>query len=820
MMKKIFIFIALLAVIYAQSQESDKYKIVGQLVDENGVLIPFANAALFSTDSLLVTGAVSDGDGNFMIITDPGQFYLRLSFLSYEEKIISPLIVSNSDLNLGKIKMLSQAAQLDELVVQGERSQMELYLDKRVFNVGKDLSNISGSAADILDNVPSVTVDVDGNVNLRGSGNVRILIDGKPSGLTGISTADALQQLQANLIESVEVITNPSARYDAEGEVGIINIVLKKERRKGVNGSFALNAGYPLNYGGSYSLNFRKEKFNLFSSYGLNYRSGPGRGHSFQKFDRVDPITMRDTTFSYYQEDKRNRSGLSHNIRVGSDIFINDKNTITASLVIRKSDGRNTSNYIFQDYDALDNLVKTVDRNEVEKEPEINSEIGVNYRREFNRKDQVLTADFKWIENDETEKSEFEQFDDSDGSTIHQRSINTEDERNILAQVDYLNPFKNSKGKWETGLKASSRILGNRFQVEEQDDSEQWNILNDYDNDVVYTENIYAGYFIAGNEWNRFSLQGGIRGELSDISVELKKTNQTAYQNYFNLFPSAHLSYKLSEQKTIQLSYSYRISRPRFRELLPFSGFSNNRAIWGGNPNLRPEYTNSIEAGYLLNWTSGSILSSAYYRYRTGVIERVPLSDPNTGFVRPFPINLATENNFGLEFNFSWNPVKWWRFNTSANFFRAITDGTYEEINYFADTYTWNTRSTSRITFLKKLDFQTGFNYRAPRQTPTGSNKAMYHIDLGLSYDVFKGNGTLTFNVRDLLNSRKFRGTTQTNDFYSESVHQWRVRQMNLTFTYRLNQKKDRQRGRDRDEDGEWDDDNEFNGGEFNNNNN
>ena len=815
-MKK-FVFLGLFLLCFFQALSQD-YTISGKIVDDNNENVPFANAALFGADSSLVTGAVSDGNGNFVITTKPGLYYLRITFLSYEEKVISPIEIKASDVNLGKITMMSSAAVLEELVVQGERSQMELYLDKRVFNVGKDLSNISGSAADILDNVPSVTVDVDGNVNLRGSGNVRILIDGKPSGLTGISTADALQQLQANLIESVEVITNPSARYDAEGEVGIINIVLKKERRKGVNGSFAFNGGYPASYGASYSLNFRREKFNFFSSYGLSYRSGPGQGHSYQLFNRLDSITQQDTTFSYRQEDKRNRSGMSHNIRVGSDFFINDKNTITGSLVIRRSDGRNTSEYLFRDYDENDNLVRTVNRNEVEKEPEINGEAALNYRKEFDRKDQVLTVDFKWIENDETEKSEFNETDDSDGSLTKQRSINTEDERNILAQVDYVRPFDNSKGKWEAGAKAAIRVLGNRFHVEEQDNNEQWLTLADYDNDVVYTENIYAAYIMAGNEWNRLSFQGGLRGELSDISVELKKTNQANYQNYFNLFPSAHLSYKISEQKTVQLSYSYRLSRPRFRELLPFSGFSNNRSVWGGNPNLRPEYTNSIEAGYLLNWKTGSVLTSAYYRYRTGVVQRVPVDDPNNDFARLFPINLATEDNFGFEFNFSWNPVKWWRFNSSANFFRAITEGRYGEEDYFSDTYTWNTRSTSRITLFKKLDFQAGVNYRGPRITPIGKNKAIYNVDLGLSYDLFKGNGTLTFNVRDLFNSRKFRGTTETDEFYSESVSQWRVRQMMLTFTYRLNQKKDRQRGRDREEDGEWDGDNEFNGGEFNNN--
>src|SRR5690606_12075497 len=228
------------------------YKITGKIVEESGAPVPFANAALYSTvDSTLVTGAVSDDQGVFAIPAAPGKYFLNITFLSYQEKTIPNIQVANRDVELGSVILRSSSELLEEIVVQGEKSQMELYLDKRVFQVGKDLSNISGSASDILDNLPSVTVDVEGNVSVRGSQSERILIDAKPSGLAGISTADALEQLQGNLIESVEVITNPSARYDAEGEVGIINIILKKEERQGVNGSFSANAGHPDNFGAS-----------------------------------------------------------------------------------------------------------------------------------------------------------------------------------------------------------------------------------------------------------------------------------------------------------------------------------------------------------------------------------------------------------------------------------------------------------------------------------------------------------------------------------------------------------------------------------------
>jgi ferric enterobactin receptor len=771
----------------ANAQPGQQYTIKGQVLDENDIAVPFANAALYNNlDSSLVTGAVSNQEGLFSIKTSPGNFYLRVTFLSYKEKTIPQVNVITSDVNIGKIILKPSQQILDEVTVQSERSTMELYLDKRVFNVGKDLSNISGSASDILDNVPSVTVDVDGNVSLRGSENVRILINGKPSGLTGISTADALKQLQADLIESVEVITNPSSRYDAEGEVGIINIILKKERRKGINGAFTVSVGHPENYGGSFNMNFRKDKFNFFSSYGIRYRSSPGKGHSYQQF--FSP----DTTFSYFQDNSRTRAGISHNIIAGLDYYFNQKSVLTGSFLYRRSDGLNNSQYEFRDLDENNELVRTVLRREREENPEDNSELSLSYRKDFDQKNHYLTADFKWIENVETENSTFTETDDSDNSTVDQRSRNTENERNVLFQTDYIRPFKKS-GKMEAGLKATHRVINNDFLVEQLTDESTWDVVGEFNNNLIYTENIYAGYVMLGNEVDRFSYQAGLRGELTDISVELTRDNQTANQNYLDLFPSAHLAYKLNENKTVQLSYSYRLSRPRFRHLIPFSNYSNNRTLFTGNPDLKPEYTHSIEGAYLLDWESGSILSSAYYRHRTGVIERITVVD-SVGFNRIFPVNLSSENAFGLEFNFNWTPVQWWRFNANANFYRAITQGQFEEQQLKSDTYTWTSRIISRLSFLKKYDFQTSWNYRAPRQTPQGRRLSSYSIDLALARDVLKGDGSITLSVRDLFNTRKWRTIIEDPEFYSESTFQWRARQIILTFNYRLNKKKDARR--------------------------
>lgn len=785
---------------------SAQHTLSGGVQDSNNAAVPFANVAVMTVgDSSITAGSVTDDRGRFSIPINPGTYHVRITFLSFEEKWISSVKVpeNDNDIDLGNIILKQDTRLLETIEVEGERSQLELRLDKRIFNVGKDLSNISGSASEILDNVPSVSVDIDGNVSLRGSQNVRILIDGKPSGLTGISTADALRQLQGNLIESIEVITNPSARYDAEGEVGIINIVLKKERQKGLNGSFSANAGYPENHGASFTMNFRRQKMNFFSSYGINYRSSPGAGNSFQQFSTAD------TTFAYLQNSKRTRGGLSHNVRAGIDYFLDEYSTLTGALIVRASDGLNTSNFEYLDLDESNFITQRVTREEREEEPEFNSEIALSYRKEFPQKDRLLTADFKWIENIETERARFTEINHTLDSITFQRSGNSEDERNILAQIDYIHPFSKN-GKWEAGLRTTMRVLNNDFLVEQQNTEEGWDILDNFNNNLIYTENIHAFYFMAANEFNKLAVQAGIRGELSDISVELTETEEVNNQLYFNLFPSAHISYKLTPDKTVQLSYSYRLSRPRFRDLLPFSNFSDRRAQWGGNPNLRPEYTHSLEAGYLVNWETGSLLPSAYYRYRTGVIERIttPVDDPDASgqiLTRTLPVNLSTEDAYGFEFNLSWNPVKWWRWNSNANFYRAITEGQFEGQRLFSDTYTLSGRATSMVRFFQAYDFQTGFRYMAPRQTPQGRMKSIFTVDLGLSRDVLKKNGTLTLSVRDLFNSRKRRSIVESEGYYAESEFQWRARQIMLTFTYRLNREKDRNNGRSGD--GPGDDD-------------
>lgn len=775
-----FLFFTIIS-FFAISQNA----ITGVLINESGETIPFANIALHSQkDSSLLKGTTSEMDGAFNLRAKNGRYYIEISFLSYKTKRIPNINLENNNLDLGRIVLAPGVNELDEIEIQAEKSQMELKLDKRVFNVGKDLSNAGANAADILNNVPSVAVDIEGNVSLRGSQNVRVLIDGKPSTITGGSTADVLRQFQGNMIERVEVITNPSARYDAEGEVGIINIVLKKDERKGINGSVEAVAGYPDNYRTSFNLNFRKKAFNLFSSYGIGYQDAPGGGNNYQRF------ANEDTSYLYKSNNERSRSNWNQNLRLGADLFLNPRNTITLAGFYRFSDEENIADYEYLDLYSNEELFQRVTRKDVESEIGKSLESSINYTKTTQRKDEKFTIDLQWSESDDLEESDIVQRNFLTSENLLQKSSNLEANRTYLMQSDYVRPI-GKDGLFETGTRITLRTIENEFKVEELDSSGNFSILDQYNNDFLFDERIYAGYIMYGNKINRFSYQFGARVEHSDIQTELRLTQQKNKWEYTNLFPSAHLSYELESKNSFQVSYSKRINRPSFRYLLPFQTFSDQRNLWRGNPNLQPEFTDSYELGYLKYFPKGSLFSSIYYRHRTGVIDRITTVN-DLGFTERLPVNLATENNYGFEFNTNYKFTPKTVLNATFNFFRSITEGSYDGINLDNDVYTWSSRSTFRTSLKNKVDVQASFNYRAPQTTGQGKAKSIYSLDLSAAKDVMNGKGTIVASVRDLFNTRKRRSITQTPTLYSESEFQWRSRQFLLTFTYRIKQKKSR----------------------------
>lgn len=766
--------------LYSQSN----YTITGTVIDTEGQPQIGASVALHNPkDSSIITGAATKVGGNFKFEAKAGNYYIRITSVGMEPKVLDNINLT-ADMKLGIIKTEQSSELTDEVLVTAEKSIMELKLDKRIYNVNKDATNIGRNGSEILDNIPSVNVDPEGNVSLRGSGNVQILLDGKQSGMVS-NDPESLRQLMGDMIERIEIITNPSARYDAQGEVGIINIVLKKKQEAGYNGNIELRTGYPDNHAVTVSSNYRSESMNLFGSVGANYRNSPGSGNTDQRFYVYD-------TFNYTNTDlDRERGGTGLNFNIGSDFYLDDDNTLTFAGNYRFRDGDNLSKIIYSDYLPDGSLYRTTNRDDNENESKNDIELNLTYEKKFGgNKDHYLRFDSRYEQNKDIENSDITQSNSLTVDGTQQQSYNLEFERNQLYQLDYVYPFS-EEGKFETGAKANLRKVDNDYYVKEKV-GDEFEFLDGFNNNFVYYENIIAAYVMLGNQIDKFGWQVGVRSEYSDITSELLKTNYTNQRDYVNFFPSAHFNYKIGELNSLQASYSSRIQRPWFRSLMPFSSFTDSRNIWGGNPDLNPEYTDSYELGYLLNWEKGSILSNVYYRRGTDIIQSVTYID-SEGITQIRPSNIGIQNSYGVEFNISNDITDWWNTNANFNLYSSTITGNETVYNLNSEYFSWNTRFSSKMKF-SGYNFQITANYRAPEDTPQGQNLSMWWLDFGLSTDILDNNATLTLSGQDVFSTRLRRSVVNGETFSRESDHQWRKGQVTLTFAYRINQAKKREK--------------------------
>ncbi len=772
----------------------------GKVVDsETGTGLEFATVSIFSKkDSSVLGGGLTFTDGLFEVETKPGNMYAVVEFIGYEKSIIDPIVIDrekmrNGDrtVDLGVIEVSVSASQLDEVTIRAEKSQNNFSLDKRVFNVGKDLANRGGTAEDILDNVPSVTVDIDGTVNLRGSTGVRILINGQPSSFA--NEADGLKAFPADMIERVEVITNPSARYEAEGIAGIINIVLVKQRSSGFNGAFNSSVSYPLGGSLGANVNYRKNNINWFANYNINYRSSPGFGQLYQEVYLADQTTLETEQFRDME-----RTGLSNTIRGGAEYFFSDKSSLSGAIQYRVSDDGRLTSLTYLDYiQPADDPYSRTERVDTESEDEAGLQYNIDYKHEFSSRDHTLNVRLQYEDETEEESSDIVQnqfINNFEIPVLFQQSNNKEGQQNYTISADYVQPINGNKDhKYELGYRTTLRNIRNNFRVDSLID-DVWVPLANFTNEFSYDEDIHAVYAQYGNKFGKFSFQAGIRAEYAIINTELINTNEVNNRDSLNFFPSLFLNYNFNEANAVQLSYSRRIRRPRFRDLNPFFSFSDPRNFYSGNPNLLPEYTDSYELNYLRYFENATISGGAFYRRTTDLIFRIRTRISDEEFLIA-PQNLGIGNDFGFELNGSYSLKKWLRFNGNANFFRSISDSGMDDPTLDADTYVFTSRFTSQFNFWNS-DLQLRANYRGPRETPQGISRSITSVDVGWSKDFLPSKDlTLTLSVRDLFNSRKRRYETFGDDFYSIGEFQWRVRTFTLAASYRINRKKERSRG-------------------------
>ena len=816
-MKKItslFLLLALLTLSYnifaTEVVSHAEPEIKGKVIDvETDGPLEYATVSLFSSqDSTLVTGVITDMKGEFSLKTKPGKYYVVIQFMGYEPKTIN--INLKEKVNLGNIVMRPDSALLEEVEVVAEKSTMTMTLDKRVFNVGKDVSSTAGNAIEVLDNIPSVNVDVEGNVSLRGDSGVQILVDGKVSGLAGVSTQDALRSLQADMIEKIEVVTNPSVRYDAEGTAGIINIVLKKDKRKGFNASVDLRGGFPVQWGEKFikedfpfqtgvgtSFNYRFKKFNVFANYNFNYRDDISDGYTMTEYFEdcmFDPTLKNhdDATQITEQLAYRNRNRKGHNLRGGFDYYFTDDDILTFSTMYRQSKGHNTPSVTYIDnfpYAGLQNFSRRTE-NWFNDRPMM--EYTLSYDKYFGTKDNSLKASVRYFTNSDTEWSdivdaEFLTQEDMDlnipSFSVNQHTHAQENQQNLQATVDFVHHYGFSVV--ELGGKYTNQLINNNLLVTENDA-----VLTDYTHDFDYNQQVAALYAIYGREFGRFSGQVGLRSELTIIDTYLKDTEERNDQKYFDFFPTGHLNYSLTEVDQIQASYARRIRRPWYHQMAPFHSFNDDRNIRMGNPALKPIYTDSYEMSYLRFWDKGNINFTAYYRHSTDVIRHFTTVVGDVSYSRPE--NFGISDDYGLELVGSLDIFKWWNLNGSINFFKSNTVGDWNGRHYVTDSYNTFARLVAKFRFKKVCDFQITGRYMGPREEPLGYRDANYWCDFAASRDILNRNATNSLNIRDVFGSRQHGGESWGDNFWQYSESSWSTTSVTLNFNYRINQQQKR----------------------------
>ncbi len=746
-----------------------------------------------------ITGIVSDEDGSFKFENlSWGKFDVRFSFVGFKPTVIEEITLEASDptADLGKVEIDPTEEMMEAVEIHGEREMFSLDLDKNVFIVDSDMSSTGGSVLDIMESIPSVTVDYDGDISLRGSSDVNILIDGRPSHI------ESLDQMPATMIDRIEVITNPSARYDPDGTSGIINIIMKKEQQYGTGGMINFNAGTGDKYDGSLNLNHRREHVNIFGNYDFRIHSMEG----YNVTDREHITTEGDTMQQLHQHEDFYRDGTFHNLRLGTDFFLDHQNTITFMTTFNLRDTRP------RNYSQVNLFRPSETEMSTSMERQFKGfgrEYVLNYTRDFDQEGREFMADlmvgFSGGEterdiivepnNDIKEEKEIKYAESSAPGTL------------ITLQSDYVHPF-GERSRFEAGVKSIIRDVEDDFRLYNEDpESGDLSLNTYYSNYFHYNETIHSAYGIYAFSAGDFHFQGGLRAEQHDSEGELRETvdEEDFERSFFELFPSAHLNYLLDDKNSLSLSYSRRINRPGISLLNPFVNYSDPMNISFGNPKLKPEFINSYELGYQFSQNRKELSTSLFYRQTDDIISREMTltggEDPQT--ITTFE-NLQQGVSTGVEIVGNYPVTSWWRINGNITYFyKYLEDERLPDWEHEDDV--WKFQLTSNWEILERFDMQARFHYNSAEITAgrtrgggcqqhggQGVIDENYYLDLGLRADVLEGDGTISLRFSDVFKTRTFDMYTYGETFTSDLRRRRESRVLYLGFTYRLDDYRER----------------------------
>lgn len=806
---KIKIFTLLLSLFYAvtfaqqsTSSASNGITVKGKAVDEKGdITLPFASVALLKPDKTPEKGGQTDLNGDFRFEgVKPGSYTLNISFVGYNpfSKTIT-ITASQRVLDLGKLKVSKgSGALLNEVVVTAKKDVIQLGIDRKVFNADQSIVSQGGSAADLLATVPSVQVDLDGNVSLRGTSNVRILIDGKPSTFGGGNITSVLQSLPASAIERVELITNPSAKYDPEGQSGIINIVLKKNQKIGVNGNVSVSAGRFNSYNGNGSINYRDEKWNLSSNY--SYRTGDRPGSGLTNTTFLNPaVNVAPYSFS---NQISNRSGQNNTVKLGIERYFTEKTSVAISGNLSFGDDvdRDDLNQQFLDKNKvlLDYGNGFTNQDQVENGYDLN----LDFVQKFKKPKEELTGNFSYGNSNQDQNEKIVQnFFKNNGEvsatriSSNRRNDVTEDTKSYNLQLDYVLPLS-KESKFETGYRSTLKY-NDENQISDTliTNSQNYNRDNRQSNLFQLEDLVHAVYVNYQNQISKnFGFQLGLRTEqaylnttITGLDVNGQPLITPSKLDYLRVYPSIFLTQKFKGDNQLQLSYSRRVNRPRGYQTNPFPDRSDRYNIRIGNPNLRPEDIHSFEFSYAKFWPAVTFTSSVYFRQVNDVVQSIRDNNPSElgGTISRY-YNLARNRSLGLELISRADLSKNINLTGNLNFFQSYFKGDANLGINDNSGFNWNGNLTSNFTITKGLSAQASMFYMAPRTLPQGTFKQMASVDAGLKQDVLNKKGSISFNIRDIFNSRRYGLYTDNGLFIQDWERRRQGRIYNLTFSYRF----------------------------------
>ena len=773
-----------------------RYNISVSIQDMNsGDFLPFATVTLRdASNNKLIGGAVSDERGKAELESSVSYVVIQVDYVGFETLIFTKTLTKKTD--LGLIKLTPKENQLAAIDLVGRRSDVEIRLDKRVYNIGKNLNAKGTNVSDVLDNIPSLSLDLDGNLELRGSSNVRILIDGKPSGLVGINGIDALADLPAESIDRVEVITAPSARYQAEGSSGIVNIILVKNTLKGLNGVFNISGGKFDSYGANASLNYKVGKFNFFTNSG--YGDNTDRGGAFQE-NTYTPVGNYD---KFYETRSFDRRRVGNNVNLGVDINLAQKTKLTFFYVINDRDGEDISEN--QQNHTLIRENKTLSlRSEIEKDKDISKQLSFTLTHKFNEVGHNLDVTFQ------TERIVEDEFSDLQTQTFLpikalgflEENNTKERKKQFLAQIDYVFPIdKNTQ--FEAGYRTTNEYLDTSFMVLNEITGGTMVVDEDLTNFLDYEQSIHAFYSQFGKKWNSFSFLAGLRYEHTDWTVIQKTTSEVGNNIFDGLFPTLNIGVEFSETANLTFGYNRRLTRPSARGLNPFRSRVSETSFYQGNPNLRPSYSDGFDLGYLKQFKKFTLNSSIYFRRTYEPTQRitvesgefVEVNGENTAVIKRLPVNFGSQDRFGLETN---STIRWstmWNTNLSFNIYKTIDKGTYENLVLDNENESWSGNFRNNLKLPWDINTQINIRYLGPQKSAYGSRKGFSSTSLGLSKDILNNDATINLNFNDVFNTGIWRWSSFTETIFTEAEYQRRKPFYKITFTYRFRQEKERQK--------------------------